>query len=133
MVTTTMTEWNRVPDIIGDGVSEQEEIMTAICETKGTTYDGVDCVGELNDATVYVSAFPTRAKINKTLLSRFLFLYQVCVSDTVLNIDIDHIYVFSCLFLYGFRSPYSALVVFQGSNASFLFASRQALKQTSFE
>ena len=55
MVTTTMTGWNILPDIIGDGVSDQKDIMTAICETKGATYDGVDCVGELNDASVHVS------------------------------------------------------------------------------
>ena len=55
MVTTSMAEWDRFPDIIGDGVSEQEEIMTAICETKGATFDGTDCVGELDDSTVHVS------------------------------------------------------------------------------
>eukprot|EP00904_Undaria_pinnatifida_P008260 jgi/Undpi1/4564/HiC_scaffold_18.g07918.m1 len=54
MVTTTMTGWNILPDIIGDGVSDQKDIMTAICETKGATYDGVDCVGELNDASVHI-------------------------------------------------------------------------------
>lgn len=50
-----MHDWNVIPDIIGDGASEQEEIMTAICETKGATFDGADCVGELDDSIVYVS------------------------------------------------------------------------------
>lgn len=49
-----MPEWGVITDIIGDGVSEQEEIMTAICETKGATFDGTDCVGELDDSTVHV-------------------------------------------------------------------------------
>ncbi|CAN0009638.1 unnamed protein product [Ectocarpus sp. 12 AP-2014] len=55
VVTTTMTVWRVVPDIIGDGVSEQEEIMAAICETKGAAFDGTDCVGELDDSSVHVS------------------------------------------------------------------------------
>lgn len=54
MVTTTMHEWGVLPDIIGDGAAEQEEIMTAICETKGATFDGTDCVGDLDDTPVYV-------------------------------------------------------------------------------
>lgn len=55
MVTTSMIKWGIIPDIIGDGVSEQEEIMTVICETKGAQFDGTDCVGELDDSTVHVS------------------------------------------------------------------------------
>ena len=55
IVSTTLLEWRVIPDIIGDGVSEQVEIMTAICETKGATFDGTDCVGELDDSTVHVS------------------------------------------------------------------------------
>eukprot|EP00904_Undaria_pinnatifida_P008259 jgi/Undpi1/4563/HiC_scaffold_18.g07917.m1 len=55
MVTTAMPEWARIPDIIGDGVSDQEDIMTAICETKGATFDGTDCVGELDDTIVYIT------------------------------------------------------------------------------
>eukprot|EP00904_Undaria_pinnatifida_P008263 jgi/Undpi1/4567/HiC_scaffold_18.g07921.m1 len=56
MATTTMTEWpGVVPDITGDGVSEQQEIMTAICETKGGTFDGTDCVGELDDSIVHIT------------------------------------------------------------------------------
>lgn len=55
MVTTTMAKWGRIPDIIGDGVSEQDEIMTAICEAKGSTYDGTDCAGELDDSKLRVS------------------------------------------------------------------------------
>lgn len=55
MVTTTMNTWRVLPDIIGDGEAEQEEIMTTICETKGATFDGTDCVGDLDDTSVYVS------------------------------------------------------------------------------
>ena len=56
MVSTAIGEWQIVPDIIADGVSIQEEIMTAICETKGAAFDGTDCVGELDDSTVTVCA-----------------------------------------------------------------------------
>lgn len=45
-----------MPDISGDGYSEQEDIMTAICTAKGAIYDGIDCVGELNNATLTVSS-----------------------------------------------------------------------------
>lgn len=58
MVSTNIKDWNVIPDIIVDGVSDQEDIMTAICETKGATFDGTDCVGELDDSTVFVSAKP---------------------------------------------------------------------------
>eukprot|EP00904_Undaria_pinnatifida_P008254 jgi/Undpi1/4559/HiC_scaffold_18.g07913.m1 len=54
MVSTAIGEWQIVPDIIADGVSDQEEIMTAICETKGAAFDGTDCNGELDDSTVTV-------------------------------------------------------------------------------
>ena len=56
MVSTNIKDWNVIPDIIADGVSDQEDVMTAICETKGGTFDGTDCVGELDDSTVFVSA-----------------------------------------------------------------------------
>ena len=69
MVTTTMTEWGMIPDIIGDGVSEQEEIMTAICETKGATFDGTDCVGELDDSTVFVSTHRSHGSDHKQAIS----------------------------------------------------------------
>lgn len=55
MVSTTLPEWGIIPDIIGDGVSEQETIMTVICETKGARFDGADCVGDLDNSTVHVS------------------------------------------------------------------------------
>lgn len=55
MVTTTMHKWGVIPDIIGDGAAEQQKIMTTICETKGATFDGTDCVGNLDDTPVYVS------------------------------------------------------------------------------
>lgn len=54
MASTAISHWDSVPDIIADGMSDQEDIMTAICEAKGSTLDGTDCVGELNDSTVEV-------------------------------------------------------------------------------
>ncbi|CAN0147040.1 unnamed protein product, partial [Ectocarpus fasciculatus] len=54
VVTTTIETWGVVPDVIGEGVSEQKNIMKAICEGKGSTFDGVDCVGELNDSEVTI-------------------------------------------------------------------------------
>lgn len=51
--------WYSFPDIICDGKSDQKEIMTAICEAKGAAFDGVDCVGDLNDATYTVSTEAT--------------------------------------------------------------------------
>lgn len=54
MVSTAITAWNWFPDVICDGLSDQEEIMTAICEAKGATYDGVDCVGDLDDSRLTV-------------------------------------------------------------------------------
>lgn len=59
MASTAIRSWSSVPDIIADGTSDQEDVMTAICETKGATFDGTDCVGELNDATVEVRALPS--------------------------------------------------------------------------
>lgn len=61
MATVTQRYWFGIPDIIGDGVSEQEEIMTAICEAKGATFNGVDCVGELNNSTLLVRLLCTVA------------------------------------------------------------------------
>ncbi|CAM9500688.1 unnamed protein product [Scytosiphon promiscuus] len=55
VVSTTLEEWWVQPDYIGDGVSEQHVINAAICEGKGATYDGVDCVGELNDAEITIN------------------------------------------------------------------------------
>lgn len=55
VVSTTLEEWYVTPDVIGEGVSEQHVINKAICEGKGATYDGVDCVGELNDSEITVS------------------------------------------------------------------------------
>lgn len=45
MVTTTIEEWGVVPDYIGDGSGDQEEIMMAICDSIGEGYDGMDCDG----------------------------------------------------------------------------------------
>ncbi|CAM9499220.1 unnamed protein product [Ectocarpus sp. 4 AP-2014] len=54
VVTTTIETWGVVPDVIGEGVSEQKNVMKAMCEAKGSTFDGVDCVGELNDSEVTI-------------------------------------------------------------------------------
>lgn len=58
MASTAISTWFSVPDIIADGTSDQQDVMTAICETKGAAFDGTDCVGELNDATVEVRGPP---------------------------------------------------------------------------
>ena len=67
-----MINWRVIPDVIGDGVSDQQEIMAAICEAKGAGFDGTDCVGDLNDSTVYVS--PTLAGAKYTPSS----VHEVC-------------------------------------------------------
>ena len=45
--------WNSplYPDAVGDGRSDQEAIMGAICAVKKATFDGVDCVDEDAEAT----------------------------------------------------------------------------------
>ena len=45
MVSTTIEEWDVVPDYIGDGSGDQEEIMQAICDGIGEGFDGTDCDG----------------------------------------------------------------------------------------
>ena len=45
MVSTTIEEWNLVPDYIGDGSGDQEEIMQAVCDGIGESFDGTDCDG----------------------------------------------------------------------------------------
>lgn len=42
---TTIEEWFVVPDYIGDGSGDQEEIMQAICHGIGEGFDGTDCNG----------------------------------------------------------------------------------------
>lgn len=37
--------WGVIPDLIGDGTSDQEEIMTAICKGAGEGFGGVTCDG----------------------------------------------------------------------------------------
>ena len=39
------------PDFVGEGRSDQEAIMGAICAAKKAPFDGVDCVGEDSAAT----------------------------------------------------------------------------------
>lgn len=55
-----MVEWGFIPDLATDGRSDQEDIMTAICDAKGATYDGLDCVGDLNNSTFTVRGCPSR-------------------------------------------------------------------------
>ena len=38
-------EWDLIPDYIGDGSGDQEEIMQAICDGIGEGFDGTDCDG----------------------------------------------------------------------------------------
>lgn len=54
-MSSAIATWDVIPDVYCDGVSDQEEVMTIICNGKGATYDGVDCVGELDDSPVTVS------------------------------------------------------------------------------
>ena len=45
-VASTMIEsWSVIPDYIGDGNSDQEELMTAICKGAGEGFGGVTCDG----------------------------------------------------------------------------------------
>lgn len=39
-----------VPDYIGDGSGDQEEIQTAICDAAGLEFDGFDCEGDVSAA-----------------------------------------------------------------------------------
>ena len=43
-------EYQRYPDFVATGTGDQRAIMGAICATKKTSFDGVDCVSE-GDAT----------------------------------------------------------------------------------
>lgn len=45
VVSATNEHWDVIPDYIGDGQGDQEEIMKAICDGIGEGYDGVDCDG----------------------------------------------------------------------------------------
>lgn len=45
VVSTTIEEWNVVPDYIGNGSGDQQEIMTAICDSIKEGFDGWDCDG----------------------------------------------------------------------------------------
>lgn len=71
MLSTNIEDWAVLPDIIADGVSDQEEIMTAICETKGAAYDGTDCVGELDDSPVFVSTKRTSGQPGAVVVSQY--------------------------------------------------------------
>lgn len=53
MVSAGNDFWNVIPDFIGDGIGDQEEIMTAICEGIGQEVDGTDCDGDA-DYTIEV-------------------------------------------------------------------------------
>ena len=45
VVSTTIEAWYAIPDYIGDGIGDQEEIMQAICDGIGEGFDGTDCDG----------------------------------------------------------------------------------------
>lgn len=45
MASTTISAWFAIPNYIGDGNGDQEEIMKAICDGIGEGYDGTDCDG----------------------------------------------------------------------------------------
>lgn len=45
MVSTAIEEWGVITDYIGDGTSDQEEIMRATCDAAGQGFDGTDCDG----------------------------------------------------------------------------------------
>eukprot|EP00904_Undaria_pinnatifida_P006174 jgi/Undpi1/2687/HiC_scaffold_14.g06065.m1 len=45
VMSTTIEEWNCVPDYIGAGSGDQYEIMQAICAGIGEGFDGTDCDG----------------------------------------------------------------------------------------
>eukprot|EP00904_Undaria_pinnatifida_P002876 jgi/Undpi1/1258/HiC_scaffold_109.g14172.m1 len=45
VVSTTLEGWYVIPDYIGDGSGDQEEIMEAICDGIGESFDGTDCDG----------------------------------------------------------------------------------------
>ena len=45
MVSTTLEGWYVIPDYIGDGNGDQQEIMEAICDGIGESFDGTDCDG----------------------------------------------------------------------------------------
>lgn len=48
-----------MPDVVAEGSSDQKVIMSIICGGKGATFDGTDCVGELNDSPIRVSTTHT--------------------------------------------------------------------------
>lgn len=53
--------WSVIPDLIGDGTSDQEEIMTAICKGAGEGFGGVTCDGVVSGtpqvAFIFISVF----------------------------------------------------------------------------
>ena len=55
------------PDFVGEGRSDQETIMGAICAVKKASFDGVDCVGGDAEATGTVKQ--TRCFANHLLSS----------------------------------------------------------------
>ena len=59
--------WGRIPDLFVEASADQEVIMTAICETKGATFDDTDCVGDLDETAVTVSrTFLGKSRFGKT-------------------------------------------------------------------
>ena len=53
-------EWDLIPDYIGDGSGDQEEIMQAICDGIGEGFDGTDCDGVATGLSLIHISEPTR-------------------------------------------------------------------------
>lgn len=67
--------WNVIPDFIGDGIGDQEEIMTAICDGIGQVVDGTDCDGDAAD-TVEVHIKKTDVLQLRLLILESVFMFS---------------------------------------------------------
>lgn len=56
VASTMIDSWGVIPDYIGDGTSDQEELMTAICAGAGEGFGGVTCDGVVS-GTSQVACF----------------------------------------------------------------------------
>lgn len=78
-MSTTIEEWSIVPDYIGDGSGDQQDIMTAICDAIGEGYDGTDCDGVVT-GTPEVSV---KISMSRLLPSRVGFVTVVLSPSSV--------------------------------------------------
>lgn len=60
VVTTTIEEWDVVPDYIGNAQGDQEELQMAICEAAGLDFDGADCDGDSSGSSEVCMTTRTR-------------------------------------------------------------------------